>query len=108
LINASEHLFFQFFLFAGYWLIAPLQSVGFVSEVGQVWRPDGNILSGYPLPVLQGWRGIEIPDKRFRAMTDLGTTLITALHKSGDRAIFWVVAGGLLINLQIIAGDGFF
>jgi len=41
-------------------------------------------------------------------MTDLVTTLITALHKTGDDTISRVVAASLSMNLQIIAGVGFF
>jgi hypothetical protein len=52
--------------------------------------------------------GIEIPARRFTAMTDLATTLTTALHKTGDGTIFRAVAASLPMNLQIIAGYGFF
>jgi hypothetical protein len=41
-------------------------------------------------------------------MTGLTKTLTTALHKTGDGTIFRAVAASLPINLQIIAGDGFF
>jgi hypothetical protein len=80
---------------------------GFCSSV--VRMPDGNIRSGYPLPYYcKDDRGIEIPARRFRAMTDLATTRITALHKTGDGTIFRAVAGGLARNVPIISGDGLF
>jgi len=33
-------------------------------------------------------RGVEIPARRFTAMTDLETVLTTALHKTGDGTSF--------------------
>jgi len=51
--------------------------------VGHGGRPAGNIRSGYPLPWLcKDDRGIEIPAKRFTAMTDLATMRITFSQKS--------------------------
>jgi hypothetical protein len=93
LTNPSEHLISQFFLFAGYWLIAPLQPVGFVFEVGQVRRPEENIRSGYPLSwFCKDDRGIGIPAMRFRAVTDLGTNLTMIFSKTCDTTIFPVIS----------------
>ena len=65
------------------------------------------------LDVLKPWfckngRGIEIPARRFTAMTDLATTQIPTLHSYGDGTIFRTVAASFVMNLQIIAGDKFF
>jgi len=51
-------------------------------------------------------RRIGITVRRFTAITDLATTLITALHKTGDCTIVLVVASIHVRNLQIIVGDG--
>jgi hypothetical protein len=44
-------------------------------------------------------RGIRNLARRFKAMKDLATARITALIKTGDRAIFRAVAGGLSMDV---------
>jgi|GEM_PF-4201925 len=76
---------------------------------GPARRLEGNIRSGYPLPL--HWndsRRIGIPARRFTVMTDLVKTLITTLHKTGDGTIFRVVAASLAVSVRITGGDGLF
>ncbi|HAW08862.1 MAG TPA: hypothetical protein DCW42_06810, partial [Bacteroidetes bacterium] len=54
-----------------------------------------------------GWR-IGIPAMRFTAMTDLATTLITALHKTSDGTIFRAIVVIIESNFRITGGYWFF